>query len=286
MNAMSATLNFREQVIDLVRQVPPGRIVSYGQVARVLGRPRASRVVGGILSALPLDDQVTPWQRVLNREGGVSHRADPFAPEDPVERQRELLIDEGLEPDLKGHFPLKECGFTDGELRSMFGTEMLELVNQTNELLGIAPRSLVRKDNLLHRGVGILCWNSQGQLYVHQRTDTKDLFPSYYDMMVGGALEAGEEYERAALREIQEELGVGEVPIKFLQETLYEGPKNRSWIQLFEITWDGPINWQVEEICWGQWMPFERVLDWVNEVSSVPDGHHVFREYLKTREPG
>lgn len=283
MSSTTATLNFREQVIDLVRKVPPGRIVSYGQVARVLGRPRASRVVGGILGALPLDDQVTPWQRVVNRLGGVSHRSDPYAPEDPVERQHELLIEEGLEPDIKGNFPLKDHGLSDSELRGLFGTEMLELVNQTNELIGVAPRSLVRQDNLLHRGVGILCWNTQGELYVHQRTDSKDLFPSYYDMMVGGALEAGEEYQKAALREIQEELGVGDVPINFLLETLYEGPKNRSWIQLFEVTWDGPITWQEEEICWGQWMPFERVLSWVDEVATVPDGHHVFREYLQLR---
>ena len=72
MSVASEHINFREQVIDLVRRVPRGRIVSYGQIARVLGRPRASRVVGGFLSALPPEDRQTPWQRVLNRHGGVS----------------------------------------------------------------------------------------------------------------------------------------------------------------------------------------------------------------------
>lgn len=161
--------------------------------------------------------------------------------------------------------------------------EYLDLVDEENRVIGRAPRAEVRARNLLHRGVGIMCWNSQGQLYVHQRTDSKDLFPSMYDMMVGGAVEAGEDYEPAALREIQEEYGVGEVEPKYLLDHLYQGPRNYSWIRLFEVTWDGPISWQTEEICWGQWMDFSEVLQWIKQVPIVPDGLAVFREYLKIR---
>lgn len=280
---MKTAVNFREQAIDLIRKVPPGRLVTYGQIARVLGRPRASRVVGGFLHSLPPDDVQTPWQRVVNREGGISHREDMFDSEQPVERQHRLLAEEGLEVGLNGCYDLDEYGMSDGELRGLFGTETLELVDGENKVVGVAPRSQVRRENLLHRGVGILCWNSEGQLYVHRRTAVKDVFPSYYDMMVGGALEAGEAYQTAALREVQEELGVGDCEIRYLLETLYEGPKNKSWIQLFEVTWDGPIRWQEEEICWGQWMDFERVLSWIEEVPIVPDGRQVFQDYLKLR---
>ena len=278
---MQSEVNFRDQVLQLVAKVPAGRIVSYGQVARVLGRPRASRVVGGFLSSLSAAELDVPWQRVLNREGKVSSRADIFAQEDPVVEQKDRLAEEGLEPDSRGRYSLDEYGLTDAELRELFDVEMLELVDLENKVVGIAPRPLVRGQNLLHRGVGILCWNSQGELYVHQRTATKDLFPSFYDMMVGGALEAGEPYAVAALREVQEEYGVGEVAPEFLLETLYDGPKNRSFIQLCQVTWDGPITWQEEEICWGRWMPFEEVLSWVNQVNIVPDGLHVFRTYLE-----
>ena len=276
-------INFREQVVHLVRRIPKGKIVSYGQIARVLGRPRTSRVVGGILSNLDPDDNLTPWQRVLNKKGMVSHREDPFTIEHPVTKQTRILMEEGLEPNLKGEFSFSEAGLSDEELLALFGTEMLELVDRENNPIGIAPRSTVRSENLLHRGVGILCWNSKGELYVHQRTSTKDLYPSYYDMMVGGALQAGEKYESSALREAQEELGIGEVPIHFLMETLYEGPRNKSYIQLFELCWDGPITWQEEEIAWGQWMGFEKVLSWLETVPVVPDGLQVFREYLALR---
>lgn len=280
---MSSSINFRDQALQLISLVPRGRLVSYGQIARVLGRPRASRVVGGFLYGLTDKELHVPWHRVVNREGKVSFREDIFAADDPVQEQRERLAEEGLQIDSRGRFCLKTYGMTDEELRGLFDVEMLELVDLQNHVVGVAPRPLVRSENLLHRGVGILCWNSEGELYVHKRTATKDLFPSCYDMMVGGALEAGEEYEIAALREVQEELGVGEVEPKFLLETLYDGPKNRSFIHLFEVTWDGPITWQEEEICWGAWMPFDEVLEWVEQVDIVPDGLHVFRAYLDSR---
>lgn len=283
---MHSAKNFREQVIELLRRVPKGRLVTYGQLARVLGRPRSSRVVGGFLWSLPPHDLLTPWQRVVGRDGRVSYREDPFSNRSPMERQHEKLAQEGLAPDLEGVYDLKRHGMKDAELRALFGCEMLEIVDLDNRVLGVETRKRVRAENLLHRGVGILCWNSQGELYVHQRTDSKDLFPSYYDMMVGGALAAGEAYQAAALREVQEELGVGDVEIKFLLETFYDGPQNRSWIQLFEVVWDGPVKWQKEEIAWGCWMPFDRVLTWMNEVPIVPDGQQVFEDYLSSISRG
>lgn len=161
--------------------------------------------------------------------------------------------------------------------------EYLDLVDGHNRRVGKALRREVRSQNLLHRGVGVICWNSQGQIYVHQRTASKDLFPSMYDVMVGGAVEAGEEYLPAARREVFEELGVESPELRFLLEHLYDGPQNRSFIQLFEVVWDGPIRWQPEEIVWGCWMDFDEAVRWAGTVEIVPDGREVFEAYLKLR---
>ena len=67
------TETFSERVYALVRQVPRGRIVSYGAVAAMLGKPRAARAVGQALRALP-DRNDVPWWRVVNRNGAVSSR--------------------------------------------------------------------------------------------------------------------------------------------------------------------------------------------------------------------
>lgn len=104
-----------------------------------------------------------------------------------------------------------------------------------------------------------------------------------YDMMVGGAVEAGEEYLPAACREVREELGVESDDLRFLLEHRYDGPNNRSFIELFEVTWDGPIRWQPEEIVWGTWMDFDEVIRWSTTVEVVPDGREVFQAYLHLR---
>jgi methylated-DNA-protein-cysteine methyltransferase related protein len=83
---------FHREVYRLVRQVPRGRVVTYGQVAAMIGHPRAARAVGTALGSLrgALLDGV-PWQRVLAASGRCSHR-DGFS----AAEQRALLEREGI----------------------------------------------------------------------------------------------------------------------------------------------------------------------------------------------
>ena len=83
--------NFFERVWGLVREVPHGRVVTYGQVAVVLGAPSAARAVGYALRALPHDTD-TPWWRVINAKGGISLRGRGYG----ADLQRELLEGEGV----------------------------------------------------------------------------------------------------------------------------------------------------------------------------------------------
>lgn len=68
----ATAVTFRERVLHVVRQVPDGRVVSYGQVALWVGAPRAARQVGGVLYGLREADGEVPWQRVVNARGGIS----------------------------------------------------------------------------------------------------------------------------------------------------------------------------------------------------------------------
>ena len=65
-------MTFRERVLEVVRAVPPGRVVTYGQVATWAGSPRAARQVGATLFGLRDADGDVPWQRVVNAKGGIS----------------------------------------------------------------------------------------------------------------------------------------------------------------------------------------------------------------------
>lgn len=78
-----------EQIYAIVRRIPCGRVTSYGQIARLMGNPRLSRVVGYALHGAP--DEL-PCHRVVNRFGGLS---EPFSPAGR-ETQRLLLELEGV----------------------------------------------------------------------------------------------------------------------------------------------------------------------------------------------
>lgn len=60
---------FRERVEALVAQIPPGRVMTYGQLAALCGNARAARIVGGIAH---FGDPALPWQRVVNKSGGLA----------------------------------------------------------------------------------------------------------------------------------------------------------------------------------------------------------------------
>jgi methylated-DNA-protein-cysteine methyltransferase-like protein len=83
-------MNFYEAVYALVRDIPSGRVMTYGQVAAVLGAPRAARAVGYAMRAC--DGHDVPWQRVINRHGGISPRGEG----EGALLQRELLEQEGV----------------------------------------------------------------------------------------------------------------------------------------------------------------------------------------------
>ena len=162
----------------------------------------------------------------------------------------------------------------------MAKSEWVDLVDLDNQVIGRAQRHEVRQKNLLHRGIAVLVRNSQGQVYVHQRTDTKDLFPAMYDMFVGGVVGSGESYLDAAVREAREELGVDNDQLEFLFDYLYQGPRNYSWVRCYRVSWDGPIVHQPEEVQWGAWMDEAALPQWIQEVPIVDDGLDVFHAYL------
>lgn len=91
-----------ERIYQVTRQVPPGKVATYGQVAEIMGPPCSARTVGWALAALrdhPVDPPV-PWQRVVNAKGTVS-----------TAKQRKLLEKEGIVFDGQGRIDLARHGW-------------------------------------------------------------------------------------------------------------------------------------------------------------------------------
>ncbi len=102
---------YYRQVWDLVRQIPPGRVATYGQIALLLPPPagvdfetyrvHAPRWVGAAMAACPED---VPWQRVINAQGKISPRPG-------AEQQRLMLEAEGIEF-VKDKIDLRRYGWS------------------------------------------------------------------------------------------------------------------------------------------------------------------------------
>ena len=159
------------------------------------------------------------------------------------------------------------------------GDELLDVVDDHDRVVGRATRREVRLGRLLHRFSSILCWDPDGRLYVHRRTDDKDVYPGMYDMAAGGVLAAGESYLEAARRELAEELGVVGPEPRFLFKHRYRGSENPSWSALFEVTWDGPVTPQASEIAWGAFLTLEELAAGIEAWPFVPDGLEIFRRW-------
>lgn len=103
MRARRSTPPFPRLVYRLVRGVPRGKVVTYGQVAAILGQPRGARAVGTALAALrPPLLALVPWQRVINAAGRCSQRNGLDAAV-----QRDLLEREGVRFDRRGTVDLR-----------------------------------------------------------------------------------------------------------------------------------------------------------------------------------
>ncbi len=107
------TETFYERVYALVRQVPAGSVVTYGQVAVLLGSPAAARAVGYALSYLPSSEQGgdVPWWRVINARGEISLKGRGAA----ADLQRQLLEGEGVVFSKEGRTRLADYRWWPGE---------------------------------------------------------------------------------------------------------------------------------------------------------------------------
>jgi len=92
---------YRERVFKIVRQIPRGRVMTYGQVAYILGEGYTPRTVGFVMHGA--DEQKTPWHRVINSQGRCSTGRVVL----PSDKQQRMLEREGVKFDASGRCDLE-----------------------------------------------------------------------------------------------------------------------------------------------------------------------------------
>lgn len=142
------------------------------------------------------------------------------------------------------------------------GDEIFDVVDMDDQVIGQERRDVVHRDDLLHRAVHILVFNKRKEIFLQKRSMLKDKCPGLWDSSAAGHLNAGDDYEPTAVRELKEELGVTAEVQEILRLTPSE---NTGWehIALFLARHDGAVSYPCSEVETGMWLGMEELDRWM-----------------------
>src|SRR5580693_301202 len=142
--------------------------------------------------------------------------------------------------------------------------EFFDVVNERDEPVGRAARREVHVRGWLHRAVHVLVDDGAGKVFLQKRSMKKDLSPGLWDSSCSGHVDAGEDYDTAAVRELGEELGlqVAAVPPRWFRiEACAETGEEFTWV--YRLRHEGPLTPDPVEIERGDWFAPAEITRWV-----------------------
>jgi isopentenyldiphosphate isomerase len=143
--------------------------------------------------------------------------------------------------------------------------ELIDVVDDADDVLRSAPRQLVHAKKWLHRAVHVFVFNAAGQLYLQKRSCTKSSAPNKWVSSCSGHVDAGEEYLKAAQRELGEEIGLW-LSCDALQPIFKEGPcpaTGGEFVWVYSCQSEGPFTLDPEEVSDGQWIDCQDLAHWL-----------------------
>ena len=149
--------------------------------------------------------------------------------------------------------------------------EMVEEIDLAGNVLQLVTRRKMRGEQLCHRSVFIAVMSEKGDLLVHQRAATKDIWPGWWDVAVGGVVAPGETWADAAVRELHEELGIEGVGLELLGLGAYRDPDVQLIAAAFLCRSEGPFAFADGEITEAHWVSQAEIPVWLQGKDFLPD---------------
>ena len=138
--------------------------------------------------------------------------------------------------------------------------EIFDIVDENDQIIGQATRDQVHGNpGLMHRVVHILVFNSQNELYLQKRGIHKDVQPGKWDTSVGGHVDKGESYIDAAVREMEEELGIIGANLTYLYKYRLRNDYESEYVSSYHCLWDGAITTNNDEIEEGRFWRLDEI---------------------------
>lgn len=154
------------------------------------------------------------------------------------------------------------------------GEELVDVVDESDQIIGTVPRRVMRADHLRHRAVFIAILDGAGRLLVHRRSPLKDIWPSWCDIAVGGVVAAGESYLEAARRELAEEVGINQIALIELDPDTsrpYEDNQVSLMARCYLVTSQGPFTFNDGEVVEAWWVHRDGLDDLLRRERFLPD---------------
>ena len=142
--------------------------------------------------------------------------------------------------------------------------ELFDVVDERDHAVGRAPRHEVHARGLRHRAVHAFCVNRAGEVFLHQRSLTKDSFPGLWNSSCAGHVATGDDYDETVLRELEEELGCRPgTPPRRLFKVEARPETGQEFVWVYRVESDGPFALNPAEIHRGDWFAPEAIDAWV-----------------------
>ncbi|MBU3688943.1 MAG: NUDIX hydrolase [Acidimicrobiales bacterium mtb01] len=135
--------------------------------------------------------------------------------------------------------------------------EQVAWVDDDDRVIEIVSRKRMRSERLRHRAVFIAVTDGTGRLLVHRRSPSKDVWPGWCDVAVGGVVGAHESYDEAAVREVAEEIGVRDAAVASLDDGIaraFDDDTVSLFGRCYQITSQGPFTFTDGEITEAWWV--------------------------------
>lgn len=160
--------------------------------------------------------------------------------------------------------------------------ELVDRVDAEDRVIGVVSRAEAVRHGWLHRIAATVCRDPEGRILVYRRAAGLSRFPGHYDVMVGGAVGAGESYPAAAARELAEELGV-DVPVRPVVRFLCRGAVGTYWLTVCEAVVTAPVRPDPREIAWHGWVGEPELPGLLRTRPCIADGQEAFARYRAAR---
>ena len=159
--------------------------------------------------------------------------------------------------------------------------ELVDIVDDDDTVIATVTRSEMRSRRLQHRSVGIAVMSTDGRLLIHRRSLAKDIWPGWWDIAAGGVVAAGETYETAARRELEEELGI-EADLELLGHSRYVDDDVAEMCRGYRVVHDGPFDFSDGEVSEVRWVTFAELDEMRATLSFLPDSMALLLPLLRT----